>query len=92
MNFKEAKKHNKKLWDLYLKDEITKEEEEEGQIDLADLVSNQLESDEGLDKFYYLTGKNLNLLMKKARKNTGTVLVFCILGLTIITVENYQNI
>tara|TARA_R100001460_G_scaffold61307_1_gene101376 strand:+ start:235 stop:669 length:435 start_codon:yes stop_codon:yes gene_type:complete len=54
MNFKEAKKHNKKLWDLYLKDEITKEEEEEGQIDLADLVSNQLESDEGLDKFYFI--------------------------------------
>ena len=54
MNFKEAKKHNKKLWKMYLNDEITREEEEEGQIDLADLVSNKLESDEGLDKFYFI--------------------------------------
>ena len=54
LNFKEAKKHNKQLLKKYANDEITSEELDERRIDLYDLVSNKLTSDEGLDKKYFL--------------------------------------
>ena len=62
MNFKEAKKHNKKLWQMYINDEITREESEKREIDMLDLVKNKLTTDDGLDKFnfiyFHLTNSN----------------------------------
>tara|TARA_R100001510_G_C7454068_1_gene77581 strand:- start:48 stop:479 length:432 start_codon:yes stop_codon:yes gene_type:complete len=54
MNFKEAKKHNRKLRNKYLNNEISYEEKEKQEIDLYDLVQNDLDSDEGLEKFFYM--------------------------------------
>ena len=54
MNFKEAKKHNRKLWKMYINDEITFEERKAQEVDLVDLVTNKLETNEGLDKFFYI--------------------------------------
>ena len=43
MNFKEAKKHNRKLWKMYMNDEITSEEREAQEINLVDLVRDELD-------------------------------------------------
>jgi len=54
MNFKEAKKHNRKLWKMYFNDEITFEEREAQEINIYDLVRNELDTDKDLDKFFYI--------------------------------------